>query len=183
MPLRTGIVHPLDRSLGVDETGGETVHTDAIGRELGGEPDGERVERELRHAVGIASRIRSHRRVVDDRSAAARRHRRPARQRADERADDIDVEHGAPLRQVFDGERHLRVVMVDRRVVDQDVDSTEVVDGALDHGRHRYFVGHVHGDREPAMALGFELVDDRAPAAGSRSAMTTAAPSSANRCA
>jgi hypothetical protein len=101
-----------------------------------------------------AAPVGSHRRLVEHRAAAAAHRSRQAIVQIN--ADDVDVEHVAPLRQRLarTGAARWRCT----RVVDQDVDPAECLDGGFHHARDALLVGDVHGEREPTPTVGLELL-------------------------
>ncbi len=113
---------------------------------------------------------------VDDRAAAGLADRRHDVLGDQRRPHHVDIEHLPPL---VDG-RVDAAEDEDRRVVDQDVDRAKGRDRLGRHPRDARLVGDVRPDEQRPAAGLLDAFGGVRPVDSSRSAITTAAPSSAN---
>ena len=152
--------------VGLDHTGPDGVHADAVRRHLPGEPEGERVDRALRGGVVdvLVGRPepRGRRGDEDDRPTAPA----PARRQAagglagtEERAHHVDVDRppDALLRHVDEPRRRTG----DPGVDDGAVDRPERRLGGVEQAEHVGLDGDVTGRGDGTAALGLDLCDDR----------------------
>ncbi len=140
------------REVGGDEAGGDGIARDAPARDFArgglGEPDQPGLRRRV---VGLArlAGLARHARDVDDAPGARPEHRPQDRLRRVEGAEEVHLEHGAPL---VEAHPHDQVVAGDAGVVDQDVEPAEGLDRARDERGSRLRVRHVALDPEAAPA-------------------------------
>ena len=151
----------------MDHAGPHRVDADALGSDLLGEAQRQRIDCRLRRRVIHVHRrstdARRHRRDVDDRatlSAVALRHALHRLARAEEAAGYIDREHAVDAlgRHFVEARREVD----DAGVVHQHADAAEPLIHLLEHAQYIRFRRHVGGDRDatglPRQLLGSRLV-------------------------
>ena len=164
-PFRLGVGEPAET--GVDRPGQDVSHTDPVVANFLHQRLAERVERRLRRAVrrAIGKWILSRKTAdVHDPPAAALAHLRQDRATTVEHAGQIRIEDGVPRL-----ERHVgcRLERADAGVVDQNIDTAELVDSGRNKVLHVRVVAHVSPHREHALAQPLPGFMER-PVAGPR---------------
>ncbi len=120
-------------ALAGNKSGGYPVHVYASRSKFGGEVGRKPMESVFADAVDAAGHEGPRGETVDDPASASSFHGLDDGLGAQERAPQIDVKHPIPLGDGHVGQSEGRQVGHDRRVVDQDVDTAEVLDGAGGH--------------------------------------------------
>ena len=104
------------------------------------------------------TRMRAEAANIDDGSCARLAQRRQAGFYTEERAVERNVENFAPRRIAHLGER---LLAPQRCVVDEDIETAELLDGRIRHGLHRHGVGDVPDMNQRLAAGRFYLAHDR----------------------